>query len=118
MANNLKSWTSLGAVVLTAAPQNLDALFPGLAEMTVSAIYFQAHEENTPYATQPPTAAGLVFIGDRTQLASGVNSARVLSGPLDDFRIENQGGMDTLDPTDFSLFSAPTGQRVRVGYQI
>lgn len=106
MPNNYRSFTSVGQVILTALPQNLDTLFPGYDDSNVWGILFEAGEENGTNT--------YIYIGDHEMTATGLGAGRVLRGPLDKFDLVNQNSQNSLDPSDFFLFSSPAGGRVRV----
>jgi hypothetical protein len=108
MALNLNGWVPLGAVALTAAPQTIPTLYPIVANQQNSVALFrvQSHEENAP--------GTLIYIGDNTLGGAGGGAGYVLQGPLQVFDIENQNAQNTLDLDQFSLFSKPTGGKVRV----
>jgi hypothetical protein len=106
MAGNMKSFLPLGEVVLTIAPKNLSTLFPNFAGIANNSftVCVQEHETNPP--------GTLVYIGDGTMVATLANAGRVLSGPLDFNKFENQNSNNSLDMDEFYL--AADGAKVRV----
>lgn len=108
MAKNYRSFTSLGAVVLTATPQSITDLFPGYEDSNVWGVQFQTHEDNG--------AGTLVFIGDGELDIMGNKAAKVLKGPLVSYdAMTNQNAQNSFDPDEIHLMSKPTGGLVRIG---